>query len=103
MKKHGEKGPQPVSDKKKRRILGTYSCYPPGLLPYHPQWPLRGIQQSPIQKRGIVVILEVIPLLTQHGAVRRLIVGGDADGVRRVVEVNHMDVKHQHGRTRDIP
>lgn len=87
---------------KKRRIQETYGCYPLGLHPYCPQWPLRGIQQSPIQKRGIVVILEVIPLLTQHGAVRGLVVGGDADGVGRVVEVNHMDVKHQHGRTRDI-
>lgn len=30
-------------------------------------------------------------------------VGGDADGVRRVVEVDHVDVKHQHGRAWDIP
>lgn len=69
----------------------------------HPQLRLRGIQQGAIQKRSVVVILEVIPLLTEHRAVGGLVVGSDADGVRRVVEVDHVDVKHQHGRAWDIP
>lgn len=49
------------------------------------------------------MILEVVPLLTQHGAVGGLVVGGDADGVRGVVEVDHVDVEHQHSRAGDVP
>lgn len=67
------------------------------------QLPLRGVQQSAIQKWGIVVVFEVIPLLTQHRAVWRLVVGSDADGIRRVVKVNHVDVEHQHSWARNAP
>lgn len=80
------------------RLLSPAPSLPP---PFPP--PLRGVQQGPIQKRGVVVVLEVIALLAQHRAVGGLVVGGDADGVRGVVEVDHVDVKHQHGRARDVP
>lgn len=99
---HGDESSRPVSEEKGRRLLGTHGAVPPARPPpFRP--PLRGVQQGPVQKRGVVVVLEVISLLAQHRAVGRLVVGGDADGVRGVVEVDHVDVKHQHGRARDVP
>ena len=102
VQRHGSKSPRWVSGQEKVGH-GNTDCNPPGSHPTDPLLPLRGIQQGPVQKWGIVVILEVIPFLTQHWAVRGLVVGGDADGVWRVVKVNHVDVKHQHGRARDVP
>ena len=67
--------------RRKRESWEYTTVAPQAHLPVNPRGPLRGIQQGPVQKRGVVVILEVVPLLTQHGAVGGFVVGGDADGV----------------------